>query len=412
MSGPKILAFVLAGGEGSRLKPLTSNRSKPAVPFGARYRIVDFALSNLVNSGITAIYLLVQYRSQSLIEHVRKAWSLSPTLWQQFITIVPPQHREAGDFFQGTADAVFQNLNMIGLHEPDLVVVFGADHIYRMDLRQMIGFHLEQCADVTVSALPVPLADASSFGVLATDDSGRITKFQEKPAKPEPMPTDPARAFASMGNYVFSTPVLVEALREANRLGENDFGRHVLPRLLGTHRLFAYDFMSNVIPGVKPYEEPGYWRDVGTIDAYYDAHYDVLGRTPRFDVYNPAWPIYSSNYQGPVARIYSGKIENSIFGAGTIVDGATVRNSIIRREVVLEEGAEVEDCIIMDYARIGRGAKLRRVIVDQLNQVAPDERIGFDAAADRTRFDVTESGIVVVAKPDDVLGGSQVERYI
>ncbi len=413
MNGPRILAFVLAGGEGSRLKPLTSNRSKPAVPFGARYRIVDFALSNLVNSGITAIYLLVQYRSQSLIEHVRKAWTLSPTLWQQFITIVPPQFRAAGDFFQGTADAVFQNLGLIAAHNPDLVIVFGADHIYRMDLRQMIAFHLEQRADVTVSALPVPLAEASSFGVLATDRTGRITEFQEKPAQPKPMPNDPTRAFASMGNYVFSTAVLYDALRESNRLGENDFGRHVLPRLLGSHRLMAYDFMTNVIPGVKPHEERGYWRDVGTIEAYFDAHRNVLGRQPRFEVYNPEWPVYSSNYQGPVARVYSGKIENSIFGAGTIVDGATVRDSIIRREVVLEDGAEIEDCIIMDYVRIGRGAKLRRAIVDLHNRIAPGARIGFDPDADRARFHVSASGIVVVPEVvSDAIAGGLAERYV
>jgi glucose-1-phosphate adenylyltransferase len=279
-----------------------------------------------------------------------------------------------------------------------------------MDLRQMFACHLEQNADVTVSALPVPLADASSFGVIATDGSGRITRFQEKPEHPEPMPGDPTRAYASMGNYVFSTPVLYDALREANRLGGNDFARHVLPRLLQTHRLFAYDFSINVVPGVKPYEEAGYWRDVGTIDAYYNAHRDVLGRTPRFDAYNPAWPIYSSNYQGPVARVYAGTIENSIFAAGTIVDGATVRNTIIRREVVLEEGTEVEDCILMDYTRIRRGAKLRRVIVDQLNEIAPNERIGFDLAADRARYHVTESGIVVLGTPGDTLGG-QLERY-
>lgn len=413
MNGPRILTFVLAGGEGSRLKPLTSNRSKPAVPFGARYRVVDFALSNLVNSGLTAIYLLVQYRSQSLIEHVRKAWTLSPTLWQQFITIVPPQFRAAGDFFQGTADAVFQNLGLIAAHGPDLVIVFGADHIYRMDLRQMIAFHMDQRADVTVSALPVPLADASSFGVIATDPAGRILEFQEKPAHPKPMPNDPTRAFASMGNYVFSTAVLYDALREMNRLGENDFGRHVLPRLLGSHRLMAYDFMSNVIPGVKPHEEPGYWRDVGTIEAYFDAHRNVLGRQPRFEVYNPDWPIYSSNYQGPVARVYSGRIENSIFGAGTIVDGASVSNSIIRREVVLEDGAEIEDCVIMDYVRIGRGAKLRRAIVDQHNRIAPGARIGFDPGADRAHFHVSESGIVVVPEVvSDAMAGGPAERYI
>jgi glucose-1-phosphate adenylyltransferase len=396
MKRHNVLAFVMAGGEGARLYPLTASRSKPSVPFGGRYRIVDFVLSNLVNSEVHSIYLLVQYKSQELIEHIRKAWVLSPILPEQFITVVPPQMQAGKEWFQGTADAVHQNLMLIQHHNPDLVAVFGADHIYRMDLGQMVDYHLDRQADVTVAALPVPLDQARAFGVIATDDSGRVTEFQEKPEHPQPMPGDPARAYASMGNYLFGTDVLVEALEETKRQGGTDFGRDVLPALLASHRLFAYDFATNTVPGVKPYEEPAYWRDLGTIETYFDAHQDVLGRQPRFDAFNPRWPIYSSTYQGPVPKILSGQVVNSIFGAGTVIDGATVSNSVLRRESVLEEDVVVEDCIIMDYVRVGRGARLRRTIVDRYNHIPPGTRIGYELEQDRQRYHVTESGIVVV----------------
>ena len=395
------MAFVMAGGQGSRLRPLTDMRSKPAVPFGARYRIVDFVLSNLVNSGILTIYLLVQYKSQSLIEHVRRAWTISRLLPDQFVTVVPPQMLGGRDWFQGTSDAVFQNLNLIQLHRPDLVAVFGGDHIYRMDVRQMAQFHLAREADITVAALPVPLEQASAFGIIATDPDGRIRAFQEKPKDPSPMPTDPKRASASMGNYLFNTDVLIEALQEARRRNETDFGAHVLPRLLATHRLYAYDFATNEIPGLKPYEEPGYWRDVGTIDAYFDSHKDVLGMEPRFDVFNPQWPIYSSNYQGPVARVIRGEIDNCLLGAASVINGARLRNSIVRREAVVEEGADVEDCIIMDYVRVGQGARLRRTIVDRHNIVEAGTQIGFDTDTDRELYAVSDSGVVVVHKGED-----------
>ncbi|MGH8499517.1 MAG: glucose-1-phosphate adenylyltransferase, partial [Methylococcales bacterium] len=326
MRKQKILAFIMAGGTGSRLHPLTAARSKPSVPFGARYRLVDFVLSNLVNSEIYSIYLLVQYKSQSLIEHIRQAWVLSPIIAEQFVTVVPPQMLAGEEWFQGTADAVCQNLSLISQHNPALVAVFGADHIYRMDVRQMVHFHRECEADVTISALPVPIDQASSFGVIKAQADGRVVDFEEKPALPSPMPGDPGRAFASMGNYIFSTAVLVQALQEAKQRGENDFGRHMLPRLMHTHRVYAYNFAENQVPGVKPYEEPGYWRDVGTIEAYFAANMDVLGLEPRFDAFNPTWPIISSNYQGPVAKIIQGDIHNSILAAGTLVNGATVRN--------------------------------------------------------------------------------------
>ena len=392
----RTLAFVMAGGQGKRLQPLTADRSKPAVPFGARYRIVDFVLSNLINSKIFSVYVLVQYKSQSLIEHIRKAWTLSPIQAEQFITVVPPQMLDGQEWFLGTADAVYQNLNLIEEQHPDLVAVFGADHLYRMDLRQMVRFHLEKQADVTVAALPVPREQASAFGIIGVDEDSRIHTFEEKPDSPAPIPDDETRAYASMGNYLFNAEELIDALQEAHRLGETDFGHHILPRLITTRQCFAYNFADNRVPGIKAYEESAYWRDVGTIDAYYQANMDLLAEQPRFNVFNPQWPIYSSNYQGPVAKINSGAISNTMIGAATVINGANVRNSIIRREVVIEEGAQVEDCIIMDYVRISNGAHLHRVIVDRHNHIEADARIGIDLDEDRKHYHVTPSDVVVV----------------
>jgi glucose-1-phosphate adenylyltransferase len=274
--------------------------------------------------------------------------------------------------------------------------VFGADHVYRMDLQQMVDFHREREADVTVAALPVPIADATGFGVIVADHAGRVNEFQEKPANPTPMPSDPTRAYASMGNYLFDAKVLVEALKEANRRGEHDFGQNVLPALMETHRLFAYDFATNKVPGTKPYEEPAYWRDVGTLDAYFSAHQDLLGLNPRFDVFNPEWRIFSSNYQGPVARMIDAHLHNSVVAAGSLVHGASIRNSIIRREVIIEDDVEIEDCVIQDYVHIRRGARLRRAIVGGYNVIEAGARIGHDPALDRRRYSVTAGGITVV----------------
>jgi glucose-1-phosphate adenylyltransferase len=404
----KVLAMVLAGGQGSRLHPLTAERSKPAVPFGSRYRVADFVLSNLVNSEIHGIYLLVQYKSQSLIEHVNKAWGHIRSFPGQFVTIVPPQMREGAEWFQGTSDAVFQNINLIERHAPDMVAVFGADHIYRMDVRQMIAFHRQNSAQVSVAAIPVPLEQASAFGIIDTDQQGRIRGFLEKPEIPPPMPGDPNQAFGSMGNYLFDTDVLLDALREAKARDEHDFGRHILPRLIHTHQVFAYNFADNRIPGISAYEDQAYWRDVGTLDAYYAAHQDVMGAQPRFDLFNPQWFINSSNYQGPSPRIASGAIKNSVIGAGSLVKGARISNSILRREVIVEEDVEIDDCIIMDYTVIRRGTRLKRVIVDRCNVIPANSRIGFDAAADRARYPVSEGGIVVVPKGPDV---PDVTRY-
>lgn len=391
-----VLGMVLAGGEGTRLAPLTAERSKPAVPFGGRYRIVDFALSNLVNSDIYSIYVLVQYKSQSLIEHIRDAWVLGPTIPSHFITVVPPQMIGGPEWFQGTADAVYQNLALIEANDPDLVAVFGADHVYRMDLRQMIDFHRDRRADVTVAALPVPREQAAAFGVIDCEADGRIRRFVEKPADPPAMPGDPSRAYASMGNYIFRTGTLIDALIEAKDRHGTDFGRDVLPRLVSVGRVYAYDFGTNVCPGLHPYEEAGYWRDVGTIDAYFEATMDTLGDQPRFDLLNRRWPIRSSNYQGPPASIGRARIESSDIGAGVLIRDALVRNSVIRSEVVLEEDVVVEDSIVMDSCVIGRGSRIRRAIIDRHNELPPGTRLGHGTASDARACTLTASGIAVV----------------
>ena len=398
MAIPRVLAMVLAGGEGTRLNPLTAERSKPAVPFGGRYRIVDFVLSNLVNSEIHSIYLLVQYKSQSLIEHIRRAWSVSHIIAGHFVTVVPAQMREGPDWFQGTADAVYQNLGLVYHHRPDVVAVFGSDHIYRMDINQMVQFHLDQKADVTVAALPVILNQCPAFGVIIPDRAARIVDFQEKPAHPKPIPGDPGHCLASMGNYLFRTDVLIDTIRHAHAAREKDFGHDVLPRMIKTHRVCYYDFARNKVPGSKSYEEPCYWRDVGNIEAYHASHMDMLGLEPRFDAFNPDWPIYSDHYFGPDPKVIGGFLENTILGGGTVVNGASIRNTVLRREVMIEPDVEIEDSIIMDYTLIGRGSRIRRTIVDRYNRIAPQTVIGHDPESDNARFHVSPGGIVVLPK--------------
>ncbi|MDI6890767.1 MAG: glucose-1-phosphate adenylyltransferase [Thermodesulfovibrionales bacterium] len=398
MAHPKVLAFVLAGGRGERLFPLTAFRSKPSVPFGGRYRIVDFALSNLVNSHIYSIYLLVQYKSQPLIEHVRQNWVLSSVVKDHFVTAVPPQMRMGPEWFQGTADAVFQNIDLIRQHNPRLVIVFGADHIYRMDIRQMIDFHLEKDVFVTVAARPVPVEEASAFGVIVTDGEKRIVGFQEKPKRPTPIPDNPGRAYVSMGNYIFNKDVLLDALAKAQRKKQHDFGAHVIPDLVETGKVFAYDFATNIIPGTMPYEEKGYWRDVGTIKAYFDAHMDMLGETPLFELNNALWPIHPSSYEGPSTKILRGDIRNSIIAEGAVIHKSKIRNSVIRSGVIIEDNVSVEDCIIMDHTVLKKDCSLRRVIVDKLNMINEGEQFGFEPEKDRFRCHIDSSGIAVIPK--------------
>lgn len=397
IAGKSVLAFVMAGGEGSRLHPLTAERSKPSVPFNGRHRIVDFVLSNLVNSEIFSIYLLVQYKSQSLIEHIRRTWVLSPLIPHHFITVVPPQMQHGPEWFQGTADSVYQNLHLIELNKPDLVVVFGADHVYRMDIRQMVRFHLETGADATVAALPVPLDQTRSFGIIRTDDSGRIRDFQEKPESAAPMPGRPGYALASMGNYIFTADLLVDALKRSHRRGGHDFGKNLLPAMADTNRVMAYDFATNRVSGVRDYEEHAYWRDVGTIDAYYDAHFDTLGEEPNFCMSNSQWPIFAAPDHTEAAQVHDGHIRSASLGAGVVIRRAVIERSLLRRDVVVED-AEVADSIVMDRTVIGRGARIRRAIIDQYNVIPPGFRIGYDIEEDRARFHVSENGIVVVGK--------------
>lgn len=400
MSQLRILGMVMAGGKGERLFPLTRDRGKPSVPFGGRYRVIDFVLSNLINSGILSIYVLVQYRSQSLIEHLRVGWRHTGLLPNQFIAVVPPQMRwEEAVWYRGTADAVSQNLNLIRDFEPNLVAVFGADHIYRIDVAQMVRFHLERGAEVTVAALPVPIEQTSQFGIIEADRQGRVLGFVEKPAKPRPIPTDPTRAYSSMGSYLFNRDVLVRALEEdAPRATEHDFGRTILPAIASKTKLYAYNFLENRIPGIRPYEEPGYWRDVGTVQSYWEANMDLLGPTPRFDLNNPQWPIHAAGLDLPCAQIEQSDVDDALLGEGCHLHGAKVRRSVLGRGVIVEEGAAVEECVVMDYTVVRRGASLRRTIVDRFNTIEAGQRIGFDPTQDHTLYYVDPSGIVVVPR--------------
>jgi len=396
---PKVLAMIMAGGKGERLMPLTELRSKPAVPFAGKYRIIDFVLSNFLNSGILAMYVLVQYRSQSLIEHLRRSWRIGGRIKQDFITVVPPQMKARGGWYEGTADAVHQNLNLIHDFAPDLVAVFGADHVYRMDVWQMIRFHLERQSEVTVAALPVPLHAARGFGIVEARKDGRIVGFEEKPKQPKAMPDDPELAYSSMGNYIFNASLLVDTLeRDAVHHGSHDFGRDILPRLIGPHRAYAYNFLDNEIPGLRPHEEHGYWRDVGTLEAYWQAHMDILGEEPIFDLRNSRWPVLTDSYDGPSASIVRSRLDNTMIGQGSHVIEADIRRSVIGRNVRVEHGAHIEECVILDGTVIGSKARLRRVIADRFNVIPHGTDIGFDPAADRKRYQAGKSGLVVLPR--------------
>ncbi len=400
----RVLAFVLAGGKGTRLYPLTKERAKPAVPFGGRYRIVDFVLSNLVNSGIHSIYVLIQFKSQSLLQHLRDGWEEGGLLKQHFIIPVPAQMRTPGeDWYRGTADAIYQNINLIEQSDPHFVVIFGADHIYRMNIREMLEFHLHKRAQVTIAAIPVHKSLASEFGVIETAGDGRITGFHEKRADAPTLPGDPTRVYASMGNYIFSTGLLLKELYEdaQNKSSAHDFGRDILPGLIGKADMFAYDFQTNHIPGDPPTQEP-YWRDVGTIDAYYDASMDLRQAAPALNLYNRQWPLRTAGYfDAPAKLIYDegghpGQAEDSIISGGSIVSGGSVRRSVLGRGVRVLAGAVVEDSVVFDNCIIGRRAQVRHAILDKNVRVPEDASIGCDLERDKLLYHVTESGIVVV----------------
>ncbi len=400
----RVLAFVLAGGKGTRLSPLTKERAKPAVPFGGRYRIVDFVLSNLVNSGIYSIYVLIQFKSQSLLQHLREGWEVSGLLKNNFIIPVPAQMRSAQeDWYRGTADAIHQNMNLIQQADPHVVAIFGADHIYRMNIRQMIEYHVEKQAGVTVAAIPVDKEFASEFGVIETTSDGRIMGFHEKKADAPTMPEDPSRVFASMGNYVFSTDLLLRELHADGRndASSHDFGKDILPSLIGRADMYAYDFQTNVIPG-DPIGSPQYWRDVGTLDAYYEASMDLRAVSPELNLYNRQWPLRTAGYYDAPAKFVfdedgrRGMAIDSIISGSSIVSGGTVHGSVLGRGVRIHTGAKIEDSVIFDNCDIGRHAKVRRAILDKNVKIGEGVEIGYNLEEDRKKYHVTESGIVVV----------------
>jgi glucose-1-phosphate adenylyltransferase len=400
----RVLAFVLAGGKGTRLYPLTKERAKPAVPFGGRYRLVDFVLSNLVNSGIYSTYVLIQFKSQSLLQHLRDGWESASLLKSHFIIPVPAQMRTPGEtWYRGTADAIYQNINLIEQADPHLVVIFGADHIYRMNIREMIEFHEHKRAQVTVASIPVAKQFSSEFGVVETSANGSIIGFHEKDPDAPTMPGDPTQVYASMGNYIFSTGTLLRELYAdaADENSSHDFGRDILPSLVGRSELFAYDFQTNRIPG-DPLGAPVYWRDVGTIDAFYDANMDLRAVSPVLNLYNRQWPLRTASYTDPPVKTTfdeegrRGEAIDSIVAGGSILSGGLARNSVIGRGVRIHTGALVEDSIIFDNCDIGRRAKIRRAILDKNVRVPEDATIGYDLDKDRHFHHVTESGIVVV----------------
>jgi glucose-1-phosphate adenylyltransferase len=405
MSLPRGFAMVLAGGEGKRLMPLTADRAKPAVPFGGNFRLVDFALSNLVNAGHLRIGVLTQYKSHSLDRHIATSWRLSPLLGN-YVTPVPAQMRRGPRWFAGSADAIYQNMNLISDERPDYICVFGADHIYRMDPRQMIEQHLESGAGVTVAGIRMPIEQAGEFGVIEPAADGHtIAAFREKPSDPVGLQDAPDQVLASMGNYVFTTAMLVEAvsLDAEIETSRHDLGGDILPGLVARGEAAVWDFAESNVPGVAE-PERGYWRDVGTLDAYYDAHMDLISVVPVFNLYNELWPILTWPEPLPPAKFVleepgrTGMAVDSMVCAGVVVSGGVVRKSILSPRVHVHSRALVERSVLMHDVDIGRGAIVRNAILDKNVQVAEGAEIGVDPEADRARFVVSDGGVVVIGK--------------
>jgi glucose-1-phosphate adenylyltransferase len=403
----RVLGIVLAGGKGTRLYPLTRERAKPAVPFGGKYRIIDFVLSNFVNSGIHSIYVLTQFRSQSLLQHLSEGWQFGGLLKSHFITNVPAQMRsETESWYQGTADAIFQNVNLVEQSDPHLVAIFGGDHIYRMNIASMIDFHMAKQAEVSVAAIPAPRHHAVEFGVIEAAADGRIMGFHEKNPNAPTMPGDSTRVYASMGNYIFSTRTLLDLINEDAKdpKSHHDFGKDILPKLAGKAPIYAYNFETNRIPGEAGDSIP-YWRDVGTIDAYYEANMDLNHVKPDLNLYNREWPVRSTGYPDPPAKFVfdengrRGEALDSIVSGGCILSGGLARKSVLGRGVRVHTGASVEGCVIMDNCDIGRHAKVRRAILDKNVRIPASTEVGYDLEADKARgWHVTDSGIVVIGR--------------
>ena len=395
--------MVLAGGEGKRMLPLTQARAKPAVPFGGAYRIIDFALSNFANARYLKIVVLTQYMSHSLDRHISQTWRFS-TLLGNYVTPVPAQMRRGPHWFAGSADAIYQNINLITDEEPDVVCVFGADHIYRMDVRQMVNDHIANNTGVTVAAIPVGYEEAKSFGVIESDANGNIKAFHEKSPNPPTMPGDDARCLASMGNYVFDTKTLIDIVTPTGDDDQyTDLGGHIIPALTAQGRARVYDFSKNDVPGQDD-REKGYWRDVGTIDSYYDANMDLISPVPVFNLYNDDWPVFTSHESQPPAKVSRGAggepsyVDGSLLCAGSIVSGAHVERSIISPGVRVHHDAHVTDSILFPGVIVSPGARVNRCIIDKNVVVPPGVRIGFDREADAARFTLSDNGIVVIPK--------------
>ena len=408
---PRVLALVLAGGEGKRLMPLTAARAKPSVPFGGTYRLVDFALSNLVNSGFNKIKVLTQYMSDSLNNHLSRGWRL-PAMLDQYVEAVPAQQRRGREWFKGSADAIYQSLNVITDEDPDMVLVFGGDHVYKMDVRQMLDFHLETGAECTVAAIPVPVELARSFGVIEVDSSWRIISFTEKVENPPEIPGRPGWALASMGNYIFNTRLLVQQLLHdaEGKTTQHDFGRNILPEMVGKRALYAYDFMRNEIPGMDE-RERGYWRDVGTIQQYYLANMDLIQVVPVFNLYNPRWPLHTWMRSLPPAKFVFneethdggrrvGFATDSLISEGCIISGGYINRSVLGPRVRVNSYSEVRSSILFEGVDIGRHCRIQRAIIDKNVRIPAGTEIGFDPEADQRRFQVSD-GIVVIPKSHD-----------
>jgi glucose-1-phosphate adenylyltransferase len=398
---PHVLVIVLAGGEGKRLLPLTNDRAKPAVPFGGTYRLIDFALSNFANARYLKIVVLTQYKSHSLDRHISQTWRFSQLL-DNYVTPVPAQMRRGPQWFQGSADAIYQNLNLIYDENPDVVCVFGADHIYRMDPRQMVAQHMDTDAGVTVAAIPVPRHEAVDFGVIEADDAGKILKFHEKSPNPPTMPGDDTRCLASMGNYVFDTQTLIDVVTPHEHR-YTDLGSHVIPALTDAGVAHVYDFSTNEVPG-QDERERGYWRDVGSIDSYFSANMDLIAPVPVFNLYNDRWPVYTNRRALPPAKVSRGVggepsfVDGSLLCQGSIVSGAHVERSIIGTGAFIDHDAHVTESIIFPGVHVGPGARLHRCIIDK-NVVVPEwYRVGLDREQDAVNYTISEQGVVVIEK--------------
>ncbi|MFH0800253.1 MAG: glucose-1-phosphate adenylyltransferase [Pseudomonadota bacterium] len=401
-----IISIVLAGGQGERLRPLTNERAKPAVPFGGHYRIVDFVLSNLVNSGFLRILVLTQFKADSLLRHLKRGWHLPPLL-DQFIDAVPAQMRTGNHWYKGSADAVFQNLHHITNAHADDVCILGGDHVYRMDMRHMMEFHRRNGADVTVAVIPCLIGEATNFGIVIVDDTWRIVGFAEKPASPTPMPQDSTRSLCSMGIYIFKAEVLIEAARKDAESHESmhDFGRDILPRLYLDKKVMAYNFVDNQVPGATS-DERGYWRDIGSIDSYWKASMDLVSVSPVFNLYNDAWPIHTAFDTHPPAKFVFadkkservGMATDSLVCSGDIISGGRINRSVLSPAVRVNSFCQVDESIIFERVNIGRHSKIRRAIIDKDVVIPPGTIIGYDTEEDRKRYMVSPNGIVVIPK--------------